>query len=123
MEFKFHNLDRNIQIELPLQISITCAGSSPCFTHSTPVPPSPPPVAGIQLWAKPIGDGKVAALIINGGSLPYPPTTVSLKELNISTASVYSGGHGDADAGSTGVTVTDVWTGEDAGPVSGGQSI
>jgi len=121
VEFKFHNLDKNIQIELPLQISITCAGSSPCFTHSTPVPPSPPPVAGIQLWAKPIGDGKVAALFINGGSVAYPPTKISLKELNISTTTVYSDGHGDADVGSKGVAVTDVWTGEDAGPVSAGQ--
>ena len=65
--------------------------------------------------------GKVAALFINGGSVAYPATKVSLKELNISTPSVYSSGHGDAEAGSTGVTVTDVWTGEDAGPVTAGE--
>jgi beta-galactosidase/beta-glucuronidase len=35
--FKFHNLDKNIQIELPLQIKFTCAGSKPCFTGLAPL--------------------------------------------------------------------------------------
>ena len=42
-------------------------------------------------------------MFINGGSLAYPSTEISLLELNITTAAAS-------------VTVTDVWTG-DAGPV------
>jgi len=110
--FKFHNIDRNLQIELPLQINITCAGQSPCFTSA---PPSPPAVAGVQLWSKPLGGGKVAALLINGGSLAYPSTNISLKDFNITSG--IEGSRFDAAA----VTVTDVWTGEDAGPVIDGQ--
>lgn len=37
--FEFHNLDRNLQLELPIQINITCAGTRPCLAV-----PSPPPV-------------------------------------------------------------------------------
>eukprot|EP00729_Bicosta_minor_P012061 gene12061-11421_t len=41
--FNFHNIDRNIQLELPMTIKITCTGSSACF--SGPAPPPPPPGA------------------------------------------------------------------------------
>ena len=46
----------------------------------------PRPVAGAQLWAKPLGAGKVAALFINGGRTSRS-TDVSLKELNLTAAS------------------------------------
>jgi hypothetical protein len=36
--FEFHNLDRNMQLELPIQINITCTGTRPCLAV-----PSPPP--------------------------------------------------------------------------------
>ena len=39
--FKFDNIDKNIQLELPMQINITCTGVNPCFTG--PAPPPPPP--------------------------------------------------------------------------------
>jgi hypothetical protein len=113
--FKFHNVDRNIQLELPLQINITCAGPGSCFSSSPPSPPPPPAVAGVQLWSKPLGGGKTAALFINGGSVVYPSTTISLKELNITSG--VEGVHFDAAA----VMVTDVWTGKDAGAVTDGQ--
>ena len=67
------------------------------------VPPSPG-VAGVQLWSKPLGGGRTAALFINGGGLSTS-AEVNLKELNIT---------------STSATVSDVWTGKDAGPVSTG---
>ena len=35
--FKFNNVDKNIQIELPLQIKFTCAGSKPCFAGLAPL--------------------------------------------------------------------------------------
>lgn len=98
--------------------------------------PPPAGVAGVQLWAKPLGNGQVthryaprprtmmhrcdagrrrherprraqtAALLINGGGVPYT-ASVSLAELNVSAT----------DAG---VKVTDVWSGSDAGPIVGG---
>lgn len=64
------------------------------------------PIAGTQLWAKPLGVAKVAALFINGGRMGIG-TNVSLEELNITSRAM--------------VTVTDVWTGEDAGPVIDGR--
>ena len=39
--FNFHNIDRNLQLALPMTINITCTGSSACF--SGPAPPAPPP--------------------------------------------------------------------------------
>lgn len=39
-------------------------------------------VAGVQIWAKPLGGGKTAALFINGGATEYT-ASISLKELNI----------------------------------------
>lgn len=62
-------------------------------------------VAGIQIWAKPLGNGRTAALFINGGGANYT-ADMTLKELNITAT----------DAAS--VKVTDVWTGEDTSPVS-----
>ena len=56
------------------------------------------------MWAKPLGGGRVAVLFINGGNLGIE-TNVSLNELNISGASA---------------TVSDVWSGLDAGPVDSG---
>merc|ERR1740117_753239 len=94
---------------------MTCAGSSPCFANAPPSPPPAPPVAGVQIWAKPLGHGKTAALFINGGGITYPSSSISLKELNITSG--IDAAHFDAAA----VKVTDVWTGEDAGPVTGGQ--
>lgn len=44
-------------------------------------------VAGLQIWAKPLGAGKTAVLFINGGGSPYS-ASISLKALNITTASV-----------------------------------
>ena len=58
-------------------------------------------MAGVQVWAKPLGDGKTAALFINGGST-NTSTNITLAELNITSSTA---------------TVTDVWTGEDRGPV------
>lgn len=62
------------------------------------------PVAGVQLWAKPISKSEVAALFINGGTSSYS-AELTLKELNISSASA---------------TVLDVWTGESAGASANG---
>ena len=88
--------------------TITATGAGSCLAGRTPSTPPPPGVAGVQFWSKPLGEGKTAVLFINGGSLSYPTASISLAELNI-TAS--------ADAA---VTVADVWTGDDAGPVVGG---
>jgi hypothetical protein len=38
--FNFNNIDKNLQLALPIQINITCAGSNPCF--NAPAPPAPP---------------------------------------------------------------------------------
>lgn len=62
-------------------------------------------IAGVQIWAKPLGQGKTAALFINGGAVEYT-ASLSLKELNITGATA---------------KVTDVWTGEDAGAVANGE--
>lgn len=62
------------------------------------------PVAGVQLWAKPLGSGKTAALFLNGGAT-NTSTTITLAELNITSSTA---------------TVTDVWTGEDRGRVKDG---
>lgn len=64
-------------------------------------------VAGIQFWAKPLGNGRTAVLFINGGGANYT-ASITLQELNITTS------------GGKSAKVTDVWTGEDAGPVSEG---
>jgi len=64
-------------------------------------------VAGIQIWAKPLDDAHTAALFINGGGANYT-ASITLKELNVT---IIAG---------TSVKVTDVWSGEDAGPVSNG---
>ena len=61
-------------------------------------------MAGVQLWAKPLGSGKMAALFLNGGAT-NTSTTITLAELNITSRTA---------------TVTDVWTGEDRGPVQDG---
>ena len=42
--FKFQNLDKNVQLALPLQINISRTGSSACFS-SPPTPPRPSPCA------------------------------------------------------------------------------
>ena len=64
------------------------------------------PVAGAQIWAKPLGANEVAVLVINGG-LVSRSAEVRLAELNISA---------------TGATVvTDVWSGADAGKVVDGK--
>jgi hypothetical protein len=65
-------------------------------------------IAGVQLWAKPLPQNRAAALFINGGGTPYPSVSLSLDKLNVTIA------HGIS------VRVTDVWTGEDAGPIEGG---
>ena len=70
------------------------------------------PVAGVQLWAKPLGNGRTAALFINGGLTEYT-ASITLSELNITaspTAAISNGATG-------GVTVADVWTGVDAGAI------
>eukprot|EP01052_Picozoa_sp_SAG31_P000468 SAG31_NODE_14_length_37953_cov_109.719660_2_plen_215_part_00 len=84
------------------------------------------PVAGVQLWAKPLGRGKTAALLINGGSSNYTGANISLVELNITTLSRHAranmslGGHVEESATASATTVVDVWTGEDAGAVVDG---
>ena len=50
--FKFHNIDRNMQIELPLQIKITCTGSKPCFGG----PPKPLASTAYTIKGKVPGD-------------------------------------------------------------------
>ena len=65
----------------------------------------PPQIKGLH--------SKTAALFINGGTSNYS-TSVSLAELNISVPL-------QATQQAQPVTVTDVWTGEDAGPVVGGK--
>ena len=62
-------------------------------------------IAGVQVWAKPLGQGKTAALFLNGGSAEYT-ASLTLKELNITGASA---------------KVTDVWTGENTGAVANGE--
>jgi hypothetical protein len=76
--------------------------------------------AGVQFWAKPLGDGKTAVLFINGGHLPYPSASITLKELNITGTTVVVTDTGEGEGKGSGVTVTDVWTGEDAGPIVDG---
>ena len=66
------------------------------------MPPSNKGVAGVQIWAKPLGHGKTAALFINGGAAPYS-ASVSLAELNITTAA------GSRDVDAAALTVEDVW--------------
>lgn len=68
-------------------------------------PPNPGP-AGVQIWAKPIGQGKVAALFINGGGLTYEGANISMHEINLTTTTVAT------------TIATDVWSGNDAGVVS-----
>ena len=58
----------------------------------------------VQLWAKPMPGGAVAALLINGGSSTYH-ATITLAELNVTAAAV---------------NVTDVWSGAPHGDVCGG---
>ena len=69
----------------------------------------PRPVAGVQLWAKPLdfSQTKVAVLFINGGRTRRG-TVVSLEELNVTTAA-------------KAYRVTDVWSGADAGNVVDGR--
>lgn len=62
------------------------------------------PIAGVQLWAKPLGHGRTAALFINGDTSNHS-TWITLKEMNLSSTA----------------TVTDVWTGANAGPMVNGQ--
>ena len=64
-----------------------------------------------QLWAKIHGNGKTAALFINGGPSNYS-TNVSLQDLNMTDL-------GGPRNGATAVTVIGVWSGADAGPVVG----
>ena len=78
----------------------TDSGRGPGF----PLTPPAKQVAGVQFWAKPLGNGKTAVLFINGGDLPYPNASVALQELNVTGA----------------VTATDVWTGDAVGGVAGG---
>ena len=92
----------------------------------------PRPVAGVQIWAKPLGPGKTAALFINGGGSPYS-ASISLTELNVtgvfaSDVDLGLTTRGNASSttgtstppGGASVKVTDVWTGEDAGPITSG---
>jgi len=80
----------------------TTDGSS-CIAGRSSYDPPPAGVAGVQWWAKPLGGGRVAALFLNGGPLPYN-SNISMGELNVTTAA----------------TATDVWTGADAGAVVDG---
>lgn len=92
----------------------------------------PRPIAGVQLWAKPLGQGKTAALFINGGSSNYTGANISLAELNVTTLSLSGGDANTGENAGSGVdaaasamtttmtTVSDVWTGEDAGAVVDG---
>ena len=41
--FTFDNVDKNLQLALPMQINITCSGASACFTAPPPPPPPPSP--------------------------------------------------------------------------------
>eukprot|EP01045_Picozoa_sp_COSAG04_P020800 COSAG04_NODE_2173_length_4627_cov_7.913082_4_plen_241_part_00 len=79
-------------------------------------------VAGVQWWAKPLGKGKVAALLINGGGSNYTVRPKKLRlqlailtavrvQANISTAELNMTGHMPSDV--SGMTVADVDTGED----------
>ena len=88
--------------------TITGTGTTSCLAGRAGYTPPPAGVAGVQFWSKPLGEGKTAVLFINGGSRAYPTASISLAELNIT---------GTVDSA---VSVTDVWTGDDAGPVVGG---
>jgi len=97
------------------------SGRGPGF----PLTPPTPEVAGVQFWSKPLGQGKTAVLFINGGHLEYPSSTITLKELNITGAAAATTAAGDSaldhgGSAAAGATVTDVWTGDDAGPVVDG---
>ena len=91
------------------------SGRGPGF----PLVPPTPEVAGVQFWAKPLGGGKTAVLFINGGHLPYPASSITLKELNITTSTVADAATASGLTGA-GPTVMDVWTWEDAGPIVDG---
>lgn len=74
-----------------------------CLAARDGFTPTPAGVAGVQLWAKPLGAGRAAALLINGGGLPYE-ASLALSELNLTGR----------------VAASDVWTADDAGPVVDG---
>lgn len=88
--------------------SIRNPTSNQCLAARGQYMPPATGIAGVQIWAKPLGNGKTAALFINGGSSEYS-ATISLAELNITAT----------DSGT--VTVQDVWSGADAGRVQNGQ--
>jgi hypothetical protein len=92
----------------------TKAGTAPlanwCLAARKEGPPVPASVAGVQIWAKPLGNGKTAALFINGGGSNYT-ASMSLKELNVTATNA---------AMAASVKVTDVWSGADAGAVVNG---
>lgn len=86
-----------------------CNANKICLAGRDKRNPPPPSVAGVQFWAKPLGGHQMAVLFINGGGLPYS-TNISMAELNLT-----------AQASDTAAfTATDVWSGEDAGPVTNG---
>eukprot|EP01052_Picozoa_sp_SAG31_P026659 SAG31_NODE_2433_length_5706_cov_2.207776_4_plen_297_part_00 len=62
-------------------------GNNQCLAARGEYMPPAVGVAGVQIWAKPLGPGKAAALFINGGATPYS-ASISLKELNITTPAV-----------------------------------
>ena len=71
--------------------------------------PQPSSGAGLQLWAKPVGGGRVAALVINGWDVEYNATIMVGSDLNMSSPQP---------------TVTDVWSGSELGrPVAGNFTI
>lgn len=87
--------------------------SGQCLAARGEYMPAAKGIAGIQIWAKPLGGGKTAALFINGGSAEYS-ASISLKALNLTTAA------GSRDVDMAAVTVTDVWGEGLAGSVMGG---
>ena len=91
--------------KLALNVSQSWAGH-PGSLVRTLLPRNGSAVAGVQLWSKPLGGGRTAALFINGGET-NASTSVTMRELNISDAN--------------GVVVMDIWSGADAGPVAGGE--
>lgn len=91
--------------KLALNVSQSWAGH-PGSLVRTLLPRNGSAVAGVQLWSKPLGGGRTAALFINGGET-NASTSVTMRELNVSDAN--------------GVVVMDVWSGADAGPVAGGE--
>jgi hypothetical protein len=62
--------------------SIKDPATNKCLAARGEYMPPATGIAGVQIWAKPLGKGRTAALFINGGSAPYS-ASIALGALNL----------------------------------------